>query len=176
MENFKTKMLEFLSGMINVLLVISVITFVLAGAITAFYTEFSEIITTIGWSQERFAWMTVSAGSLGTLGLVSTRLTGTLRSALLLAKQDNNTQLAANQRINEIKFETQQRINEQLRTSMQLNNDANMAEMRAIKSELAKQNKFNELQAKKYTEAPDSLVSTELKSEYKEFISKSKKV
>jgi len=55
MENIKIKMLEFLSVMINVMLIISVITFVLAGAITAFYTEFNEIITTMGWSQERFA-------------------------------------------------------------------------------------------------------------------------
>ncbi len=176
MENIKIKMLEFLSVMINVMLIISVITFVLAGAITAFYTEFNEIITTMGWSQERFAWMTVSAGSLGTLGLVSTRLTGTLRSAIILAKQDNNIQITANQKLNESKFETQQRINEQLRTQMQLNNDANMNEMIAMREQLKLQNKFNELQAKKYVEAPDSLVDPKLKEEYKEFLDKSKKV
>lgn len=176
MENIKIKLLGFLSVMINVLLIVSVITFVLSGVITAFYAEFEEAITAMGWSQERFAWLTVSAGSLGTLGLLSTRLTGTLRSAIILAKQDNNSMIATNQRLNETKFETQQRINEQLRSQMQLSNDANMDELRSIRKELATQNKFNELQAKKYTEAPDSLVDPKLKDEYRDFINKSKKV
>jgi len=174
MENIKIKMLGFLSWMINILLVISVIAFVLSGVITVFYTEINSLFLEMGWSQERFAWMTVSAGSLGTLGLVSTRLTGTLRSAILLAKQDNTNQITTTQRLNDSKFETQQKINEQLRQQMQINNDANMAEMKAMREQMAKQNKFNELQAKKYVSAPDTLVDPKLKEEYQEFINKKK--
>lgn len=177
MENFKTKMQQFMITMLNILLVISVIAFLLSGAITIFYTEFNSLIETMGWTQERFAWMTVSAGTLGSLGLVSTRLTGTLKSALILSKQENANQIATNDKLNATKFETQQRINEQLRASMQLNNDANMKEMKAMRESIEKQNRFNELQAKKYVDAPDALVDPKLKEEYKDFLNdKSKKV
>lgn len=177
MENFKTKMLGFMLTMVNVLLVVSVIAFVLSGAITIFYTEFNTLMADMGWTQERFAWMTVSTGALGSLGLVSTRLTGTLRSALLLAKTDNNNQIAAVEKVNISKFETQQKINEQLRNQMQLNNDANMKEMRAMRSSIDKQNAFNDLQAQKYVNAPDALVDPTLKAEYQKFLNdKSKEV
>jgi len=177
MENIKTKMLGFLAGVLNVVLIISTIAFVLSGAITIFYDEINDLFLTMGWSQERFAWMTVTAGSFGTLGLLSTRLTGTLRSAIVLAKQDNTDMITTNQRLNETKFETQLRINEQLRSQMQLSNDANLTEMRLMREQITKQNRFNELQAKKYVEAPDSLIDSKLKDEYKEFLnSKNKKV
>lgn len=175
MENFKTKMQAFLLGAVNVLLVISALAFVLSGAITIFYTEFNSLIETMGWTQERFAWMTVSAGTLGSLGLISTRLMGTVKSALILSKQENANQIATNDRLNTLKFENQQKINDQLRTSMQINNDANLKEMRAMRESINKQNKFNELQAKKYVQAPDSLVDPELKAEYEKFLD-SKKV
>jgi hypothetical protein len=55
MENFKTKMQQFMITMLNILLVISVIAFLLSGAITIFYTEFNSLIETMGWTQERFA-------------------------------------------------------------------------------------------------------------------------
>jgi hypothetical protein len=120
--------------------------------------------------------MTVSAGTLGSLGLVSTRLTGTLKSALILSRQDNLNQIATNDKLNATKFENQQRINEQLREAMQLNNDANMKEMRAQTVAIEKQNSFNLLQAEKYVNAPDSLVDPELKEKYQKYIDDSKKV
>lgn len=177
MENFKTKMIGFMLTMVNVLLIVSVLAFVISGVITVFYTEFNSLMADMGWSQERFAWMTVSTGALGSLGLVSTRLTGTLRSALILAKTDNANQIQAVEKLNISKFENQQRINEQLRNQMQLNNDANMKEMRAMRESIEKQNRFNELQAKKYVDAPDALVDPKLKEEYRDFLNdKSKKV
>ena len=176
MENFKTKMIGFMLTMVNILLVVSVIAFVLSGVITVFYTEFNGLMADMGWSQERFAWMTVSTGALGSLGLVSTRLTGTLRSALILTKAENSNALAATEKLNVSKFANQQKINEQLRNQMQLNNDANMKEMKAMRSAVEKQNMFNELQAKKYTKAPDTLVDPELKAEYEKFLNDSKKV
>mgnify|MGYP003861228309 CR=1 FL=1 len=93
MENFKTKMIGFMISMVNVLLVVSVIAFVMSGVITIFYTEFNTLMAEMGWSQERFGWLTVSTGALGSLGLVSTRLTGTLKSALVLAKTENMNQM-----------------------------------------------------------------------------------
>lgn len=176
MENFKLKMLSFLGWSLNLLLIISVIAFILSGVITIFYSEINALFETMGWTQERFAWLTVSAGSLGTLGLVSTRLSGTLKSAVILAKQDNTNQLNVNQRLNDSQFETQQRINEQLREQMQLNNDANMAEMKATREAIELQNQFNALQAQKYVDAPDSLVNKELKGQYKDFLNKKTKV
>lgn len=177
MDNFKTKMISFMMTMVNILLVVSVITFVAAGVITIFYTEFNDLMANMGWTQERFAWMTVSAGSLGSLGLVSTRLTGTLRSALALAKQDNTNQIATANKLNTSKFETQQVINAQLRNQMQISNDANMKEMRAMRTAVEKQNKFNDLQAEKYVNAPDALVDPALKAKYVKFLDdKSKEV
>lgn len=176
MENIKIKMLSFIQASVNVLLVVSVLTFVLSGVITIFYTEINTIFETLGWSQERFAWLTVSVGSLGSLGLISTRLTGTLKSALVLAKQDNNIQLSTNQRLNDTKFETQQKINEQLREQMQLNNDQNISEMKATREAIELQNEFNRLQAQKYVEAPDNLVDPELKDKYKKYLAKKPKV
>lgn len=170
MDNFKSKMIELMLGVVNILLVISVIAFVLSGAITIFYTEFNDLMVSMGWPQERFAWMTVSTGALGTLGLVSTRLTGTLKSGLILAKQDNTNQLNANQKLNDENFANQQKINEQLRNQMQLNNDANMKEMIAMRKALEAQNKFNDIQAEKYINAPDTLVDKDLKDKYKDYL------
>jgi len=172
MDNFKTKMLSFLGTLVSIISIISVITFVLAGVITIFYTEVNTLFATMGWSQERMAWLTVSAGSLGTLGLVSTRLSGTLRSAIALAKVDNNAQIAVSTRLNDTKFATQQKINEQLRSQMQLNNDVNMKEMIATRLSIERQNEFNDLQAEKYVQAPDYLVNPDLKARYKAYLKK----
>ena len=170
MENFKTKMIGFFVTLVNVMMIISVIAFVLSGAITIFYTEFNEFMLEMGWPQERFAWMTVSTGALGSLGLVSTRLMGTLKSALVLAKEENNKQISLNQKLNDSQFANQQKINEQLREQMQINNDANMKEMHEMRQGIEKQNMFNDLQAEKYVNAPDSLVDPELKDKYKEYL------
>ena len=48
MENFKTKMIGFFVTLVNVMMIISVIAFVLSGAITIFYTEFNEFMLEMG--------------------------------------------------------------------------------------------------------------------------------
>ena len=94
MENFKIKMLQFMKSILTFLTIISIIAFVLSSAMTIFYTEINGLFQTMGWSQERFAWMTVGVGSLGTVGMVTTRFAGTIKSGLLLSKSENERLVA----------------------------------------------------------------------------------
>ena len=176
MNNIKEKFLRFLQSVINILIIVSSITFILSGVMTAFYTELNTFFSTLGWTQERFAWMTVSSGSLGTIALISTRLSGTLKQAIVLTRQQNAYDLKLSQKMYDEKFETQRKINEKLRNQMQLYNDVNIKEMKKMKEVIDEFNEFNKIQAEKYIKAPDTLIDLEMKEKYKDFLNKNKKV
>lgn len=174
MEKFKAVFLNIIKKILDFVSIVLIILTVLGGVMSIFYAEISTIFTTIGIPQERLAWMTVTAGSIGTVGVILTRVSGGLKQAVILAQttqlnNQRNFEKEVNVRLDTIKRESEAQVrnieNQALTDVKALTN-----EILLVKQELQRANEFNNLQAKKYLSAPDRIIDSELKEQYNKFI------
>jgi len=179
MENFKTIFLNVFKKIVDFLAIIALILTVLAGSLAIFYDELTVIFETIGISQGSLGWMTVALGSFGTAGVILTRVSSGLKSAMLLAKTDQERRNASFERDMQTKIAGSEAYYEAkiARIEKAASEDRVMFlnKLESYENYQKKQDLFNQAQAEKYLKAPDRLVDEDTKKKYEDFL-KNKKV
>lgn len=176
MKNFKSTLLSIIKKILDFISVVLILLTVIGGVMSIFYGELSTLFDMIGIPQERLVWLTVTLGSIGTVGVILTRVSGGLKQAIQLAQLNQQTEQRdyereLNERINAIKAESEAQI-KSIESKTLADVKALTSEITTVKQELRKANEFNSLQAKKYMAAPDRIIDADIKDEYRKFIEK----
>lgn len=176
MENFKSTLLNTFKKMVDFLSIIALILTVLSGSMALFYDELSVLFETLHWPQERLVWLTLSLGGLGSAGVILTRVSSGLKAALLVAKSNQETTQLNFQKEMKHRLDLQEEVYEKkldlLRHEAVQERETLSKQFEDYTRELKKQNEFNQIQAEKYSKAPDRLIDKETKDKYKQYSKK----
>lgn len=176
MENFKTVFLTVMKKIVDFVSIVALILTVLSGALVIFYNEILNIFNLFGWPQERLAWLTITLGSLGTAGVILGRVSGGLKQAVIVAKTNQEISQKSFEKELSLKVDNIQRLYDKKIADIEAKSVDKLEivskELKSVKAQLIKSNKFNELQARKYLAASDRLVDKELKDGYQTFLEK----
>lgn len=177
-SSFKVTMLKAVKSTVTIISVIALILTVVGLVFSIFYDEISIIFKTLEWDQGKLIWITATLGSAGTLGVVVTKVTSGLKVALSLAKSETQQlqedyEVELNARIRGIETENQLRI-KKLEEELETDRNEFSAAIKSYEKKLQRQENFNDIQARKYINAPERIVDTETKKAYQLYLDSKK--